>query len=96
MFKKVEVFFLKDSQGRYTNGLALTDKWRAMKPGNEVQNWLYVGAQRGKIFDFEVGQIPLSKEAFGDKLSEEIAAWEDQGFVVRDILSDKREQSNEI
>lgn len=49
---KVEVFYLKDSQGRYTNGLFPTDKWSSMKPGDEVQSWLYVGAQRGKIFDF--------------------------------------------
>ena len=96
MPKKVEVFFLKDKQGRYTDGLVPTDKWSAMKPGDEVQNWLYVGAQRGKIFDFEARQIPLSKEVFGDKLPEEIAAWEDEGFVVRDILSDEGEQSNGI
>ena len=81
---KVEVFYLKDSQGRYTNGLFPTDKWSSMKPGDEVQSWLYVGAQRGKIFDFEVGQIPLSEEVFGDRLPEEIAAWEDKGYLIRE------------
>ena len=85
MTAKAEVFYLKDNRGRYTNGLFPTDKWSAMKPGDEVQSWLYVGAQRGKIFDFEVGQIPLSKEVFGDKLSEEIAAWEEKGFVIRGV-----------
>ena len=77
MPKKVEVFYLKQNES-YSNGYKpVLQKWEAMKNVAEAEYWLYTGAQRGVVFGYEVNNLSIPEE--------DIAAWKDKGYIVRDV-----------
>ncbi len=73
-----EIYYLKASNGSYSNGIQeVREKWQAMKNVDEIEHFLYTGAQRGAVFTFEVNSLPIPEK--------DVAEWEKLGYVVRDF-----------
>ena len=73
----VDVVYLKDRNGNYTNGhTPVSQRWEAMKNTDEAQYWLYTGAQRGAVFSYEFNRMTIPKE--------DISGWKQKGYITRD------------
>lgn len=74
----VDLVYLKDRNGNYTNGYApVSQKWEAIKSTCDAEYWLYTGAQRGAVFSSEFKRMAIPEE--------DVGAWKEKGFVVRDF-----------